>query len=211
MLQRPEVEMRHLAMHMDDDIGFLVRAVRHIGGGNVRDRREAGVKLLAQPPFLGLQLRKTRLQCRNFFHQRACRGFIALRLGLADRLGSLVPPGQPRLHLGLDRAPRAVEIEDGLRYTGHAPPRERGVECKRVGPYGAYVVHGRCLWPEAGPGCKVKRAPRQSVVGRGAFNSEPIMRSKRCGYPVARPFWLPMAARCFCWKIAARRSISGWR
>src|SRR3546814_8583328 len=51
-----------------------------------------------------------------------------------------------RLHLGLDRAPRAVEIEDGLRYTGHAPPRERGVECKRVGPYGAYVVHGRCLW-----------------------------------------------------------------
>src|SRR3546814_6569536 len=70
MLQRPEVEMRHLAMHMDDDIGFLVRAVRHIGGGNVRDRREAGVKLLAQPPFLGLQLRKTRLQCRNFFHQR---------------------------------------------------------------------------------------------------------------------------------------------
>src|SRR3546814_3364680 len=28
MLQRPEVEMRHLAMHMDDDIGFLVRAVR---------------------------------------------------------------------------------------------------------------------------------------------------------------------------------------
>src|SRR3546814_3400972 len=88
-----------------------------------------------------------------------------------------------RLHLGLDRAPRAVEIEDGLRYTGHAPPRERGVECKRVGPYGAYVVHGRCLWPEAGPGCKVQRAPRQSVVRRGAFNSEPIMRSKRCGYP----------------------------
>ncbi len=108
MFQRLEVKVRQDAPAAHLDIVMLVRAGRHVAGGEVGDGGELGIEHGAPGALLLLQRGHVLLQGGNFGLQRLGRGAVLLRHGLADQLGGLVAAALHLLQAGGEGAPLLV-------------------------------------------------------------------------------------------------------
>ncbi len=109
-----------LAPAADLDVVLLVRARRHVVGGQVGQGLEDLLQLRAGLA-LGLEtLGDIPLEPVHLAHQAFGFGLVLAALGLADLLGQVVAPRLGVLHGGLGRAQRRVQLQDLAHQLGRA-------------------------------------------------------------------------------------------
>ena len=137
--QRFKIETRRLAMVAQHPICRLVRPVRHLFGGKVREAGEDLLDLGAQPGRLGTGLGFDVPVLARLSQQR---GYVlAALLGGADLSGDAVAPRLRFLGTSLGGAPQPVERQDLLGAARQAAPRQASVEFRRVVTDPSEIVH----------------------------------------------------------------------
>ena len=145
-----EVEATRGAPAADFDIVRLIRALRHIGGGQVRDDRQNVAHPLGQFAFVSFQRGERIFKAGDFAFQpiRLCR--IAFAHCGANQLGGFVAAVLCFLHPGCDGPALGIERQDRSGLSGKTPPRQTGVESFRVFADEFDVVHsGGAMPPRA--------------------------------------------------------------
>ena len=138
--RRAEGALRHR------DIVALLRAVRHIGGGQVGKNREQIAHFAFQRALLRFAILDGVLQPRHFGHQRGGLCFVLLGFRLADQLGGFVAPRlvglQPHQQFaqGLVLGQQLVRLGHGAVAIG-GTARQRACKCIASVANGLDVVH----------------------------------------------------------------------
>ncbi len=124
------------------DIAFLVQALGHVVGRQVRNARQRIGQRRLMLLLLGFQRGEAILQRGDFGHQFRGAGLVLLALGNTDFLRQRVAFALHLVEFDLRGTALLVQLDQGLGLRGHAPAGNRPVEGFRIVPDRFDVMHG---------------------------------------------------------------------